>query len=314
MKTIERLERWRDEGLITGAQYDALSLLVLKRRFSVFLELNALLYLGVISLVGGLAWTAGTYSERLGDSFILIVLSGLFVLCLSYCFSRSHSYSATEVESPNLAFDYVLYAGCLIFSVELGYIENRFQLLQSAWDNYLLFGAAVFFVLAYRFDNRLVLSLGLSSLAAWFGLRFSQFGLLTPDSIHVYALAYAAIVAGAGAWLWRIEIKKHFLETYLHVAANVAFIALLTGVDWNGSGWLYLAGLLALSGAAGLMGVKFRRFAFVAYAVIYGYLGVSYQVIWELRDLVLALMYLAITGIMVVIWMVRLARRLARET
>ncbi len=310
MKTTERLERWRDEGLITGAQHDALRMLVLNERFSVFLELNALLYLGVISLAGGLAWTVAAYSERLGDSFVVIVLSGLFALCLSYCFSRSHGYSTAEVESPNLAFDYVLYAGCLIFSVDLGYIENRFQLLQSAWDNYLLLGAAVFFVFAYRFDNRLVLSLGLSSLAGWFGLRFSRFGLLTEESMRIYALAYGTLVAGAGFWLSQQRIKRHFLDTFLHVAANVVFVALLTGVDSNASGWVYLAGLLVLCAVAGRMGVTFRRFAFVAYAVVYGYSGISYQVISELRDLVPSLAYLMITGIIVVIWMARLARQL----
>lgn len=313
MKTTERLERWRNAGLITNAQYGALKTIVLKERFSVFLELNALLYVGVISLVGGLAWSAGAYSERIGDSFLVIILSGLFALCLWYCFSRSHAYSTAEVESPNLAFDYVLYAGCLIFSLDLGYIENRFQLLQSAWDSYLLLGAAIFFVLSYRFDNRLVLLLGLSSLAGWFGLRFSKFGLLTEDSIRVYALAYGTLVAAAGSWLWRRTIKKHFLDMYLHLAANVVFVALLTGVDSNASGWVCLAGLLLLCGVAGWMGITFRRFAFVAYAVVYGYSGISYQVISELGDFVPSLAYLMITGIMVVIWMARLARQLTTE-
>lgn len=61
----------------------------------------------------------------------------------------------------------VLYLGSLIWSVELAYLETRFHLLSGQWDLYLLATAGLFFFLAYRFDNRFVLSLGLSSLAGW---------------------------------------------------------------------------------------------------------------------------------------------------
>src|SRR5262245_13942261 len=100
MTTLERLENWKQAGIISESEHDGLSALVRKERFSVFLELNALLYLGVLSLVGGLAWTFSTHFERLGDAFILIVLSGLFAACLYYCFSRTAAFSNQEVESP----------------------------------------------------------------------------------------------------------------------------------------------------------------------------------------------------------------------
>jgi hypothetical protein len=61
------------------------------------------------------------------------------------------------------------------------------------------------------------------------------------------------------------------------------------------------------------MGLKFRRFAFVAYAIGYGYAAISYQVLSEVNDVIPALIYLASTGIAVVVWMTRLARRLTTE-
>jgi uncharacterized membrane protein len=84
MTTVERLERWRDDGLISGAQYDTLRTIVLKERFSLYLELNAFLYIGVISLVAGIAWTAGTYSDRLGGTFIVLTLTAAFLASLYY--------------------------------------------------------------------------------------------------------------------------------------------------------------------------------------------------------------------------------------
>jgi predicted membrane protein DUF2157 len=313
MTILERLDRWKAAGLITSLQYDTISPLVRKARFSVFIELNALLYLGVLSLVGGLAWVAQSYFETLGDAVILSVLT--VVLCGSfyYCFSKAHPYSTGEVESPNLAVDYVLYLGCLVLGVELGYVETRFHLLENYWDFYLLFSAILFFALAYRFDNRLILSLALSTLAGWFGLRISRIGFIYGDSLRPYAIAYGFLVAGAGAWLHSRSIKKHFTETYFHLAANVLFIALLSGVLYGDKRELYLAGVLGLGAAAVIEGVRLRRFAFVVYGTIYTYIGISAKVLDHVNDNSLALGYFVVSGSLVILAMVLLARRVGHE-
>src|SRR5579883_1379119 len=171
MTTLEQLRKWKDSGAITGAQFDTIAAIVRKDRFSVFVELNALLYLGVLSFVAGLTWTIQTYFANLGDAAILIGLSGLLAGSLYYCFSRATNWSSEQVESPTMAFDYVLYLACLVFGAELAYIESRFHLLQDKRDYYLLISALLYFVFAYRFDNRFVLSLGLSTLAGWFGVK-----------------------------------------------------------------------------------------------------------------------------------------------
>jgi hypothetical protein len=216
MTTVERLENWKHAGIISDAQHATLSALVRKERFSLFLELNALLYLGVLSLTGGLAWTFSTHFEKLGDVFILTLISALLAGSLYYCWSKAPAYSNQEVESPNFIFDYVLYLACLLLSVELGYIEFRFEWLRDAWNNYLLFSSVVFFVLAYRFDNRFVLSLALSSLAGWFGLKVSKYGFISSEPLRLSALVYAFLIAVVGTFMYRQQIKKHFLGRTFH--------------------------------------------------------------------------------------------------
>ena len=66
MTTIDRLD-WRESGVISEAQHATLPAIVRRERFSVFVELNALLYIGVISIVGGLGWTFRDYVASLGD-------------------------------------------------------------------------------------------------------------------------------------------------------------------------------------------------------------------------------------------------------
>jgi hypothetical protein len=312
MTILKYLERWKSTGAITGAQYDAISALVRNDRFSVFSELNTLLYLGVLSFVAGIGWTIQTYSVRLGDAAILSALTIILFASLSYCFSLARPYAHGQVEPSGFAFDYVLYLGCLTFAVELGYLEFRLRLLQSDWDQYLLLSSLVYFALAYRFDNRFVLSLALSTLAGWFGLRLSHIPVLAP-SLRVYALAYAGIVAIAGTALHRAGVKKHFLDAYLHVSANVLFVALLSLVVDRERDWLYVPALLGVAGVAIVEGVRFRRYAFVVYGVVYGYTGISVRVIHEIDTFTAALAYVAMSGTIVILSLIVLARRFGRE-
>src|SRR5262245_58023142 len=116
MTTLERVETWKQNGIISGSQHQTLNTLLRKQRFSLFIELNALLYLGVISIAGGLGWTFKTYFTNLGDAFIISLLSAMLIASLYYCFTRSGPFAATEVEGPNMVFDYVLYFACLVLA------------------------------------------------------------------------------------------------------------------------------------------------------------------------------------------------------
>ncbi len=162
--------------------------------FSLFLELNVLLYAGVLAFIGGLGWTVNTWSRQLGDVLILVPLSALLAACCWYCYSRAPGWSRSETPSPNLVFDYVLYLGCLTWSIELAYIENQFHVLSGQPDLYLLSTAGLFFFLAYRLDNRFVLSLALSSLAGWFGLTISRWPSHQDDLYRQYAILYSLII------------------------------------------------------------------------------------------------------------------------
>ena len=314
MRTLARLERWKAEGVITGGQFDLIAPLVRKDRFSVFLELNVLLYLGVLSFIAGVGWTIQTYFASLGDAAIISALTLLLGLSFYYCSSRALPYSREQVGSPNMAFDYVLYGACLAYGVEVGYIESRFHLLQNYWDVYLLISSLLLFALAYRFDNRLVLSLALSTLAGWFGLRISRFGLGYGESLRPYALAYGALISGIGLSLHWLRIKQHFLETYLHIAANMIFIALVSGVSEADVAWLYLAGLLIAGTVAVIQGVRRNRFVFVAYGTVYSYIGVSIEILRRTRiDTPFALSYLIVSSALIIVSMIVLARRFGRE-
>jgi hypothetical protein len=313
MTILTRLEQWKEHGTISPEQHALLAGLSRGEPFSLFLELNILLYAGVLAFVAGLGWTVSTWSQQLGDVLVLTILSAILAACFWYCFSRSPAWSPAEIPSPSLVFDYVLYLGSLTWSVELAYLENRFHVLSGQSDLYLLATAALFFFLAYRFDNRFVLSLALSSLAGWFGLTISRWPSHQDAAYRQYAILYSLIVGVAGAILLRRGLKPHFFGTYLNIAANVLFWALLSGV-FNRQGYVvWLLALLAVCGASLAWGLARRQFSFVAYAAVYGYVGVSSILIRDINGDTAVLSYFLVTGVAMLVILVQIARRFGRE-
>jgi hypothetical protein len=313
MTIFTRLEQWKERGIISSEQHTFLAGLSCGEPFSLFLELNILLYAGILAFVGGLGWTVSTWSQQLGDVLVLTLLSTMLAACFWYCFSRAPAWAPGETPSPSLVFDYVLYLGSLIWSVELAYLETRFHMLAGQWDLYLLATAGLFFFLAYRFDNRFVLSLALSSLAGWFGLTISHWPSNQDAEYRQYAILYSLVTGGAGAALKQRGLKPHFFGTYLNVAANVLFWAVLSGVFNREDYGVWLLFLLAACGASLAWGLARRQFSFVAYAAVYGYVGVSSILIRDMHNGTSLLSYFFVTGIAMLVMLVLIARRFGRE-
>jgi hypothetical protein len=313
MNTVEQLDRWLAEGELSADEHATLSTVASGRRLSVYVELNAALYLGVLAFAAGLAWTARTYAAQWSDAAILGPATALLAVCFYYCYSRVPAYSHAKVAPPGLAFDYVLYLGCLICAIELGYIEYRFQLLNTQWDYYLLASAVLYLALAYRFDNRFVLSLGVATLGAWFGVRIVELDFFVAGPVRLVALVYGVVVGVLGFTLYQAGIKRHFLETYAHVATNLVLGAPLSGVIASQSPSLWTLGLIAAAAGAIAAGVHGRRFSFVVYGVIYGYIGLLRELLREVPGITLALFLIVVSAAGVVVGLVVLSRRFGRE-
>ena len=311
MTTGDRLDDWRANGVISEAQHATLSEIVRRDRFSLFVELNALLYIGIISLVTGIGWTFRDYVVSLGDSVILSILALLMALSFGYCFAKAPPYTSDESESPSFAFDYVLYFACLVLAATLAFIETRFAIFQG-WDTHLLIASIVFGVLAYRFDNRFVLSLALSTLAGYLGLKL-EFATLDSHRLRIAAVMYGGFLIGIGVLLKRLAVKPHFLDVYLQLGAIAVLLATASGVFDDDTGWGYLAALVILSAASIYLGIRFKRFAFVTYGTLFGYAGLSIRLLDAIGGVTLALTYFVVTGSIVVLALVVVARTFGRD-
>jgi hypothetical protein len=262
-------------GELSSGQLDVLAEIHLKKRYSIHQELRAAIYIGVLLITAGVGLTIRQYFAQLGDIAIIGSLTIGALAAFLYCFLKGKPYSSGEVESPNILFDYVLFFGCALYAADVGYIETQFHVLGDSWHNYFLVSAALFFFLAYPFDNRLVLSMALSTLAAWFGFQLSMHFL----SFHKYyresAIAYSLVTFAAGSLSHRLAVKKHFFDIYLNFTVHFLLAALLTGVaEYRFSSW-HLPAMAASIAAVAVYSMRTRRFLYMLYAILYGYACLS---------------------------------------
>src|SRR5262249_15897878 len=151
---------------------------------SVYWEIRGLFYVGALAILIGCGLVTREYFAQIGPLVLTAALAAGSFACLGYCFAKGAPYSPDEAASPTVGFDYVLYVGCGLFGLALGTLEGNFHVLQDRWSYYAFLSACVYGALAYRFDNRLVLSLALTTLAGWCGLALNAFGLMTPTRVY----------------------------------------------------------------------------------------------------------------------------------
>jgi len=90
------------------------------------------------------------------------------------------------------------------------------------------------------------------------------------------------------------------------------FWALLSGV-FNRQGYgLWFLALLFACGASLAWGLARRHFAFVAYAAVYGYVGVSSMFLRGVTDETAVLGYFVVTGVAMLVVLVQIGRRFGR--
>jgi len=283
-----------------------------EKPFSVHRELKALLYLGAILVAAGLAATVKKYFDLLGPFTVLGGLVALFAAAAAYCFKRGEPFDRKQVASPTLLFDYVLYIGCVAWGLAAAYAENRFHMFGDAWKAHFLISSALFIALAYRFDNRLVLSLGISSLAAWFGLELQSIYTSFFESHRTFGLVFGAIAGLAAYVSAELDVKSHFQDVYGNFAGHFILAALLSGTVTEGPS-LYFAGLLSACGLTAAHAVRSRKYFYMVYAVLYGYAGVSSVFLHNVRDTGAIFLYFILSSLGVGVGLFILARRFKED-
>ena len=170
---VRAIARLRADDVLSAGQAALFDRVARRGLVSVRFEIRVLLYAGVLLLTSGVGVLVAERHQQIGPLAIAVGIAVAAVACLLWVARRAAPFSWGEVSSPNVAFDYVLLLGLLLFAAGLAYVEAQFTVLGPRWPYHLLLVGAVYLLAAYRWDSRTALGLSLATLAAWRGLSIA---------------------------------------------------------------------------------------------------------------------------------------------
>ncbi len=262
----------------------------LRRPFSLHWELKTLLYLGVLLLNIGLGYIVYENIDSIGHTVIILLIGAVSAACLWYAIRYRRPFSTGETPSPTPYYDYILLLGCLAFLVMEGYWQYQYQVFGTRYGLATFIPMVLFFLLAYWLDNRGILSLALTALASWVGLTVAPQDILSENDFSSPTLVNTAVFLGVFLAAVTVvgernDFKKHFSLTYLNFGIHIAMIACLAGMVGLDKPAIYFP-LLGLAVAGSLWYARARQsFYFLLVGVVYGYIGVTYLLLSNARDL-----------------------------
>lgn len=256
--------------------------------FSVSRELRTMLYLGATALSGGLGALLYQHHERLGPGLILTLMTALLVAAGTYAARHRPAFTWGIAPRTSVGADYALLLGCLLFLGIEGYAQAQLHVFGTRYGLATLLPALLFLPLAYRYDHRGVLALGLTALGAWLGVTVTPLGQagsfdFMPSMYRSAAIGYgAALVAAAFHAEWTRH-KSHFAPTYLSLGASLAGGGLASKMVDHLSFDHVVTGALPLAGLCyGLymFAQRTRSYWFLVLAAGWAYFSLTYCFVW----------------------------------
>lgn len=220
-------------GLLPPEQAATIATAESTQPFSLHYELRALLYLGTTLLAGGLGVLIYQNIDSIGHGVIIAVIAALMAACFTYAMRHRAPFTWGVAPKTSVGADYLLLLGCLLFVVLEGYVQYQYGIFGSRYGLATAVPALLFIPLAYYFDHRGVLAMGLTALAAWAGLTVAPLAVLTENDFWNERIRSAAIGLGlalmvAGFYSEYRGRKAHFAFTYLLLGCNLALASLAT--------------------------------------------------------------------------------------
>jgi hypothetical protein len=315
---VAGIARLRREGILSSEQAALFSRVARRELVSVRVEIRALLYLGVLLLTSGVGIFVVEHHADIGRWAIAASMAVASIACLAWVIRSAPPFSWREVESPSVAFDYILLLGLLLFASDLAYVEAQFTLLGPRWVHHLLVVASVYVVAAYRWDSRVVLSLGLSTLAAWRGVSVSlmarSLGAGDAGELRANAVVLGLLYVIAAVPSVRLDRKAHFEEIFGNAGLLLLFGGLVSGVLLSDLGWgIGLVALLVVAAAVMWISSRAGRAAYFAEAVLAAYVGLVRLLVALFDDQAMGLPFLlaALLGIGALVLVFAASRRMA---
>jgi len=290
-----------NRGLITENQFEEIKAYRGLNIFSLNAELKFLLYLSVVSFTSGIGILIYENIDTIGHIAILSLLLIVIAVCFFYCFKHSKGFQKKETTFEHPVLEYLVLAGNILTCIFIGYLQFQYKPFGEHYGLATLVPTIVSFFCAYYFDNRSVLTIAITGLAAYIGLSATPQDLLSNNDFYASQnLSYSAVALGAVLVLWviysrKIALKTHFGLIFLTFALHITSIACLANMtNYDITTWIPFT--LILAGSTYYFykaSYDYQAMSLYVFMIVYGYIGanifvfrifenVDFSDIWEL--------------------------------
>ncbi|HEX8428964.1 DUF2157 domain-containing protein [Hymenobacter sp.] len=278
------LNELQTQGLVMPEQAALIRRDEQTRPFSVHYEVRTLLYLGIVLLTGGLGVLLYQHIDEIGHGVVVAGMTLLTAVCFGYVARYRTAFTWGEVPRAGFVPDYVLLLGCLLFLSLEGYVQYQYGIFGTRYGLAVFLPAVLFFWLAYLFDHRGVLTMGITALASWVGVSVAPLSAFTDNnfrSLSGAAVGLGLALACAGLLSEYKNWKRHFGFTYLSLGSNLALLAAtFLLVDGYSETWLspLVAAvlILVLCGFLAWYARRTRSYLFILMGALYSYIVLTY--------------------------------------
>ena len=229
------LKKLHQKELFSQEQLDEVAIYQRKNIFSLRSELLLLVYFAVISFTSGIGIMVYINIDSIGHIAIISLNLILMLICFYFAFKNAKGYHNSEVFFENPLYDYVVLTGSLLACIFLGYANYQFALFDESYAYVSLLSAVVCFGVAYYFDNRIVLSMAITSLTAFIGISITPQSMLDNEIYSSLNLTYSGLILGILLLGWmeyslKEKIKAHFHFVFASFAVHLTGLCLLSGL------------------------------------------------------------------------------------
>ncbi|PZX94557.1 DUF2157 domain-containing protein [Flavobacterium aquariorum] len=268
-----------EKNHITEEQFEAIRTYRGLNLFSVHNELKFLLYLSILMFTSGIGILIYQNIDSIGHTAVLGLLLVVTLTCFYFCFKNHVGFKKEEAPFPNPLYDYLVLTAVILSCTFVGYLQFQYQTFGTHYGLATLVPTVISLFCAYYFDNKSVLSIGITGMAAYLGLSVDPKHVFDNEMINNTYLSYIGLAFGLTLLLWvlyttKINLKKHFNLVYLTFSLHLVSIACIVNLfeDY----WLAFGVVLGIAAYYFYnLSFQIRSISLFIFTVLYGYIGMN---------------------------------------
>ncbi|MGV9002591.1 DUF2157 domain-containing protein [Flavobacterium sp.] len=246
--------------------------------FSIRNELLFLLYISILLFTTGVGIIIYKNINTIGHTILLVLLAVLTATSFYFCYKKAKVFSKKEVSFDNPLYDYLVLFTTILLCTLIGYFQYNLNIQNSNYSLATLFSGIVALGMAYYFDNKSALVVGITALGSFIGLSLKiqtifENNMFSDNSLLVAGISFGALLL---AWQWyseRSRLKIHFSFVLLTFALHLMTISSLAGSFQDGYWFLYIIVLGGILYYYYQNSINFNAVSWYVFVLFYGYIG-----------------------------------------